>query len=65
MAFPEASVSTTNGREKLGKRKTRVVVRVCFNFVKTSRAFISHVNVDNHSKFMSGEARVANPQTNF
>jgi len=36
MVVPEASISIASGREDLGKHKTRVVVRVCFNFVKDS-----------------------------
>jgi len=36
MVIPEASVSMANDRDKLGKSKTRPVVKVYFNFVKVS-----------------------------
>jgi len=35
------------------------VVRIFFNFVKASSAFVFHVNVDDLSNSVSGEARVA------
>ena len=65
MAMLEASVSTINGMEKFGRLNTRVVVRIFFSFVKASCAFVSHVNIDYLSKFVSGEARVASPRMNF
>jgi len=45
--------------KKLGRCRTGVAVKVFFNVVKASRASVFHVNVDNCSKFVSREARVA------
>ena len=59
MAMLETSVSTSNGMEKCGRLNTGVVVRIFFSFVKASCTFVAHINVDDLSKSVSGEARVA------
>jgi len=45
--------------EKFGRLNTGAIVRIFFDFVKASSAFVFHVNVDYLSNSVSGEARVA------
>lgn len=65
MALPEASVSSMNGRLKLGKARMGAVVMAVFRESKVDWDSELHWKASLHSNLVKGVVKPAYPLTNF